>query len=276
LMLGTPGTFFGQSASFLYSNLSNPTSNRTFVRTNMDFGDAESLNNFPKQVGEWQGTDYEVEGLKAQLGADVLLMRSYRKPSVNQPIFFLIMQSKSQASFHPPEVCYPAQGWDIESEETDFLDVSNASWLEPELYPKFSEVKPTIQIKKIVVTKEKTGFFGVETIEHRVVIYFYVKSAPLGADSDAIVMIRVSAIAPTEGSYEELLKIEKQLMVDSIPHMFELREKEDIIAAQLAGSGAWGILAIIVAFSLPIALIFYSQIGRIGKLRHHVLTRKKE
>ena len=238
LMLGTPDTFFGQNASFLYSNLSNPTSNRTFVRTNMDFGDAESLNNFPKQVGEWQGTDYEVEGLKAQLGADVLLMRSYRKPSVNQPIFFLIMQSKSQASFHPPEVCYPAQGWDIESEETDFLDVSNASWLEPELYPKFSEVKPTIQIKKIVVTKEKTGFFGVETIEHRVVIYFYVKSAPLGADSDAIVMIRVSAIAPTEGSYEELLKIEKQLMVDSIPHMFELREKEDIIAAQLVGSGA--------------------------------------
>ena len=128
VMLGTPGTFFGQSASFLYSKLSDPTSDRTFVRTNMDFGDAESLNSFPKQIGEWNGSDYEVEGLKAQLGADVLLMRAYRKPSVDQPIFFLVMQSNSQTSFHPPEVCYPAQGWDIESEDTDFLDVTDASW----------------------------------------------------------------------------------------------------------------------------------------------------
>ena len=269
LMLGTPGTFFGQSASFLYSKLSDPNSNRTFVRTNMDFGDEDALNNFPKKIGEWKGNDYETEGLKAQLGADVLLMRAYRKPTVNQLIFFLIMQSNSQTSFHPPEICYPAQGWDIESEETDHLDVTNASWLEPELYPEFSKSKALIQIKKLVVTQEK----GQEIIGRRAVIYFYVKNAPVGAASDEVVMIRVSAIIPSEGPYEEILEMEKQLMIESIPNMFELREKEDIIIVQLAHSGAWGILAIITSFSLPLGLSFYPQLG---KLRHRISLRKEE
>ncbi|MFO8009373.1 MAG: exosortase-associated EpsI family protein [Dehalococcoidia bacterium] len=259
LMLGTPSTFFGQNASFLYSKLSDPTSQQTFVRTNMDFGDEEALNSFPLKIDGWTGTNYEQAGLKETLGADVLIMRSYKKTEAEQGVFFLIMQSDSQASFHPPEVCYPAQGWKVVEEGFDTITITDAEWVEPELYPEFKESETTIQIKKIVVTKER--ILSRETYnERRLVIFFYVRSAPLGARSDAIVMIRVSGIAPMEGSYEDLLKLEKELMADAIPYMFELREEEDIIIAHLADSGVWGIIAIAASFLFPFAIIFYPQL----------------
>ena len=123
VMLGTPSTFFSKGISLTYANLSNPTNNQTFIRTTMDFGDNERLQEFPEKIGDWQGTDYEVAGLKEQLGADVMLLRAYTKPGLYQPLFFLAMQSKSRSSFHPPEVCYPALGWQIEEAADDIIEV---------------------------------------------------------------------------------------------------------------------------------------------------------
>lgn len=268
VMIGTPSTFVGSSVSFIYANLSNPTSNQVFVRTTMDFGDNQRMQSFPKEIGEWTGTDYDVASVQELLGADVMLMRAYTKPGLYQPLFFLAMQSKSRSSFHPPEICYPALGYEIQEEGDDQVEVTDAVWLEkplfPELAPKSMSIDTWLPLKKLVVTKGTNG----EITERRTVVYFYVKLAPTGTESDAVTMIRVSAIAPTEGSYESILNAEKTLLADFIPHMFEFHEAETIIILQLAKSGIMGILLILVSFFVPLALVFYPQLA---KVRRHTI-----
>ncbi|PIU56539.1 MAG: hypothetical protein COS88_02710 [Chloroflexi bacterium CG07_land_8_20_14_0_80_51_10] len=265
VMLGTPSTFFSKGVSFIYANLSNPMSNQIFVRTTMDFGDNERLQEFPKQIGDWQGSEYNVAGLQEHLEADVMLMRAYTKPGLYQPLFFLAMQSKSRASFHPPEVCYPALGWEIVESEDEAIEVPDAIWVEAPLYSgleaKLSEIDTSLPVKKLVVIKGTDG----EVKERRVALYFYVKHAPIGAHSDAVTMIRVSALAPTNGSYDGILNTEKDLIADFIPYMFEFQGKEDMIIVQLAQMGIGGILLILAAFSIPLAVIFYPRIGNLRR-----------
>ena len=98
-----------------------------------------------------------------------------------------------------------------------------------------------------------------EIKERRVVLYFYVQDIPIGVNSDAVTMIRVSALAPAIGSYDRILNTEKDLIVDFIPYMFDFRETEDLIIVQLARMGIGGILLILAAFSMPVALILYPK-----------------
>jgi len=262
VMVGTPTMFFGKSTSFIYSNLSDPKSNQTYVRTNMDFGDSERIQEFPMEVGDWTGKSYDTNPWMEQLGADVALMRGYRKPGT-QYIWFLAMQSKSRSSFHPPEVCYPAMGWEITEEGFVEIPGEEASWIEKPLYPKFSKQKTTVRLKKLLVAKDT----GRSAKERRLVLYFYVKHAEIGAASDVVTMIRISAIAPSEGSYESLLEREEELLLEFIPYMFDPGEREDMIIVRLAKMGFGGVFLILISFSIPLALIFYPQLGRLHPRR---------
>lgn len=262
VFVGTPDIFFGTRTTFIYSNLSDPSKHQTYVRTNMDFGNNERIREFPMDIGDWQGRDFPVDPWKEQLGADVALMRGYRKPGATQEIWFLAMQSKSRSSFHPPEACYPALGFTIEEEGYEIVPGENADWLEAPLYPKFSESQATVRLKKMLVSKGKAGV----TEEHRLILYFYVKHGSLGAMSDVITMIRISAIVPrSDDSYEQTLELEKELLLEFIPIMFEPAEKEDIIIVQLAEKGAGGIFLIILGFAVPGGIILYPQAGRLSR-----------
>lgn len=264
VMLGTPETFFGKQTSFIYSNLSNPAGNRTYVRTNVDFGDEEHLRQFPQEIGSWtQRKEYDVEPWKSQLGAEVAIMRGYTKPGTRE-IWFLAMQSKSRSSFHPPEVCYPAMGWEIVEE--GFVDIpgEDADWIEKPLYPRFSKEETTVRLKKMLVTKKN---------ERRLVLYFYVKHGTLGSASDVVTMVRISAIAPSQGSYEKTLEAEQDLLLAFIPYMFDPGEREDMIIVRLVKMGAGGILIILISFMVPLGIIFYPQIGKLRRLR---LSRSQE
>ncbi len=256
VMLGTPTTFLGKQTSFIYSNLSNPSSSQTYVRTNVDFGDEERLRQFPHEIGDWtEKEDYDVYPWKEQLGADVAIMRGYTKPGTRE-IWFLAMQSKSRSSFHPPEVCYPALGWEIVEEGFVSIPGEDADWIEKPLYPRFSKNETTVVLKKLLVAKDN---------ERRLVLYFYVKHGTVGADSDVVTMVRISAITTPQGSYESTLKAEEDLLLAFIPYMFDPGTKEDLIITKLVKMGAGGILLIIISFAVPIIMITYPQIG---KLRH--------
>ncbi len=257
LMVGTPSMFVGRSTAFIYSNLSDPTANQTYVRTKMDFGSNEVIQQFPFTVGDWTGSDYEVNSWKDQLGADVAIMRGYRKPGT-QEIWFLAMQSKSRSSFHPPEVCYPAMGWELSEEGYVAIPGEDASWIKPALYPKFSKAEAQVQLKKLLVTKDN---------QRRLVLYFYVKHAELGSTSDIVTMIRISAVAPRIGSYENLLTTQKELLMEFIPYMFDPGEKEDIIIVKLAKMGFGGVLLAICSFAVPLGILFYPQILKLRSLR---------
>ncbi len=262
VMLGTPVTFFGRQTSFIYSNLSDPKSNVTYVRTNMDFGDNDQIREFPMEIGGWYGRDFDVDPWRDQLGADVALLRGYRKPN-QQEIWFLAMQSKSRSTFHPPEVCYPAMGWEILEEGFEDIPGEDASWIEAPLFPRFSEAQSAVRLKKIVVAKEKNDIIT----ERRLVVYFYVKHAELGGSSDIITMIRISAIAPLEGSYQDVLDREEDLLLEFIPLMFQPDEHEDIIIVRLAKTGLGGILLIVVSFLVPLGLTLFPQIGKLIRRR---------
>ena len=253
VMVGTPKTFFGQQSQFIYSNLSDPTSNQTYVRTSMDFGDNDQIRQFPYEIGEWTGRDYDVNPWMEQLGADVALMRGYRKPGTRE-IWFLAMQSRSRSSFHPPEVCYPAMGWEIVEETSLTIPGKDASWIEEPLYPRFAKEKSQVTLKQMLVNKQG---------ERRLILYFYVKHATIGAPSDIITMIRISAITTPEGSYERTLEQEKELLLEFIPYMFDPRDKEKMIILQLVDMGPGGIFLILLSFAVPIAIISYSQIARL-------------
>ncbi len=260
VMVGTPSTFLGTTVSFIHADLSEPKKSRTFVRTTMDFSDNQHLQEFPNQIGAWQGADYNVEGLQEQLGADLMLLRAYSRADLYQPLFFLAMRSKSRSSFHPPEVCYPAQGWEITETADDTIEVPNAEWVARPLFRGRGgnpDDITSISVKRLVITRGTGG----EINERRVVLYFYVKHATISAAADEVAMIRVEALAPIAGSYEGVLTTEKDLLSDFIPQMFEPREKEDLILVKLLRSGIGGFLGLFFALLTPLNLALYPQLG---------------
>ena len=269
ILLSTPSMLFAKYITTIDTELSHASEGANFVKAKMDFGSNEHMQAFPKQIGDWNGSDYNTTGVAESLGADVMLMRAYSHPKLYQPVFFLIMQSKNRSSFHPPIVCYPALGYTIEEEGKANIFVQNISWVEEPVLPSWESRKEelgyfngTIPVKKLIVVKESEGENGNKNnkvTERRVVLYFYVKESPL--TSDKITMVRVSALAPLEGSYDGILNITKGFMGDTLPYMFEMQKEEPLILFILLGSLA-GKVVVGLLFIAPLVIIFYLEIRK--------------
>ncbi|MBE9594818.1 MAG: hypothetical protein IMF19_15210, partial [Proteobacteria bacterium] len=116
----------------------------------------------------------------------------------------------------------------------------------------------TISAKKLIAVKESDESGDKKVTERRVVLYFYVKE---NLASNKVTMVRVSALAPLEGSYDGILDIRKEFMGDTIPCMFEIREEEEpIIFIVLASGSVIGKVSIVLLFLAPLSIIFYPQI----------------
>ena len=261
LLFSTPSMIFADTITVVDTELTRASGNAISVRTKMNFGSNEHINQFPKGLGNWTGFDYDTESITASLGADIMLMRAYNRPGSFQPVFFLILQSTNRSSFHPPIVCYPALGYEIEEEGRETVPISGVDWMEDPAFRKSGEnmhVNETISVKKLVVVKKSDG----ELTERRVVLYFYVNR---GFTSNTITMIRVSALAPLHGSYDEILEQEKKFMADAFPYMFEFKKDEKLIIHQLMDTGALGWLAIVTLILTPIPIICYPMIVRMSR-----------
>ena len=263
LLLSTPHTILSRVITTIDTELSHASDDAMLVGAKMDFGNNEHMRAFPNDIGNWSSRlEYDTSGVAASLGADVMLMRAYRHPSSPDPVFFLIMQSDNHSTFHPPPVCYPALGYTIEEEGKARIPLRNLSWAVDPLFsvPATERLRSniTLPVKKLIVIKES----GEEVTERKVVLYFYAKDNPL--TSDAFTMIRVSAPAPLEGSYDGVLNRTAEFMGDTIPCMFELRKEEPIIFilfASLVGKVVIGLL-----FLVPLTIMFYPQIKRLRKV----------
>ena len=266
LLFSTPSTIFAGSISVLDTELSHVSPDAMSVRTKIDFGNNEHMRAFPNNIGGWEGSDYDTTRVAESLGADVMLMRSYINPEAFQPVIFLIMQSNNRSSFHPPIVCYPALGYTIEEEGKAGIPVHDMSWVEvPFLYIHEPENKThvhfndTISVKKLIVTKQSGG----KVTERKVVLYFYVKESPL--TSDAFTFVRVSALAPTEGSYDGILNLTAEFMGDTIPCMFELQKEEPLVLFIFLSSGI-GKVVVGLLLLVPLSIMFYPEIKRLRKV----------
>ena len=266
LLLSTPGMILAKQISVIDTELSRASGHEIAVRTKMDFGNNEHVQAFPREIGDWQSIVFNTSKLAESLRADVMLLRAYGHTYGNgtlrgKQVLLLIIQSDNRSSFHPPIVCYPAIGYNIEEETTEEIFVSNVTWVESPWYPNVELEEPGIfngsmSVKKLVISKESAG----EVTKHKVVLYFYVKDKPFSTDT--ITMIRVSARAQNNGSYEGALNLTRDFMGEVVPYMFEVREEEDITAVQLAKSGIGGWLIIGVLVSVPIGVIVYPRVRK--------------
>jgi hypothetical protein len=241
----------------------------TFAKSTTALGQDMHLENFPRLIGDWKGLDQDTSRFKQALGADVVLMRSYFKSEFSQPVYIMIVHSPQESSFHHPIVCYRAFGYQIMEEGADRLLLEDTSWIGQAEKSELTTMPPKlparardelevgsfsgeIPVKKLVVVKN--GDNG-EIQERRLALYFFIKDARI--TNDRIGMIRVSALAPTSGSYYNSLRLISEFMSEVVPLLFETPEKPKMVITSLVESGVGGYLVILLILSVPLALIVY-------------------
>ena len=267
-LLSTPGMIITKSITTIGTELSHATGDETPVQVKMDFGDAEHVRAFPRHIGDWKSMHFNTSRLEKALRADAMLLRVYANPPIPRtnsssepaPVSFAIIQSTNVSAFHAPVVCYSGMGYKVEEEATEEIFVSNVTWARPPLYAHWDPEKAgcfngSISVKKLVLFKESEDG---KVTDREVLLYFYVKGNPFLRDP--ITIIRASAHAPLNGSYEKELNSTKDFMAEAFPCMFEIREKEEINIVQLAKSGIGGWLIIGILVFVPIGVIVYPRI----------------
>ena len=250
ILLSIPSTVFSHGVKFIDTDLNQSSGKEAYITTKVNFGSQEQMSAFPLQIGEWQGWDYDTTDIKAELGADVVVLRGYSLPQLNQLVFLTLMQAPTDSSFHPPHACYVAQGFQIQEEQKDEVAVPQTSWAEG------SSGSISVPFNRIVVFKESNG----NITERRVALYCYVKGNQF--TSDTITMIKVEAFAPISGSYDSILNVEKDFIAQAIPYMFSPSQVPEWNppGRQLAERGTLGYLAIAVLLIIPIAIMAMPRI----------------
>lgn len=69
------------------------------------------VENFPKVIGEWQGTDIKLEKRDYEiLETTNLIMREYKNAKSDVVYLYIIYSGDNRRALHPPEVCYSGSG----------------------------------------------------------------------------------------------------------------------------------------------------------------------
>lgn len=255
LLLSSPGSLLSKRVSFISTELYRSSGSDVSVRTRMDFGDNEHMKSFPTEIGEWEGFDYDTTEAQEDLGADVVLLRGYDEPGLYQPLFFTIMQAETESSFHPPVICYQAQGYKIAEEAQDTIAVLDTSWAD-------GTTPEEIPVNRMSVYKEQDG----QITERRVVLYYYVKGNRFA--SDTITMVEIQALAPLSGSYDGILGEMKSFAAEAVPYMFEPASEEaqdSSLLERVVERGAVGYLIVIILLCIPIVIAIYPYLRKRGR-----------
>ncbi len=244
-----------------------------FVRTKMDFGKSEHVESLSPQIDEWYSVgDYDWDYIKDALGADAMTVCGYTTKDIYQVVFLLLAQSSDPSSFHPPPVCFRAQGYEIEEERTVSFSVSETDWAASHWRSETegNVFKGGFDAKLLIISKKDTA----GTVNERMaVLYYYVKHGKVVPDR--ITMVQVSTRAPVDSSYEYGLELLKELMGDSIPVLFEPEkiETEATAVVIVHKFGALGYLIVAGALLLPLLIavfpIRWLKIHRVWRLLQH-------
>lgn len=270
LLFSTPGMISPGGVTLIDRQIQGASGEEMLVRTKLDFANNEQMEQFPRTIGDWHSMCYDWSWMREILGADVLLSRAYRHPGYFNPIFFLIIQGTNMSTFHPPVVCYPAMGFEIEDKGMAEIPIENVSWAEgpwrTELEGSF--FTGNMSVAKLVVVRRD----GEDRItERRIVLYYFIKNERM-AVANEVTMVRLSALTHLSGSYQGDLEQMKRLAADTFPAMFEGRPKESMfVEILIIEHGVLGGVALAILLSAPILFVLQPIIR--NKLRGGIQTK---
>lgn len=258
VLLSSPSMLFASNVSFIDTELSYASSDSNPIISRMVVGDSEWFSSFPCNVSGWTCREYDATAVEARLDADVLLLRRYVDPNSGFPVFFCITHSANMSSFHPPPLCYGVAGYEVVSESTKNIEISDVSWADAPFYSgwenhsdRYLSSGESISMKRLDLQKVVED----KVVENKVVLYLYVKQYE--GNNDEVTLIRVSAVAPTEARMDETLSACKNFSSVVVPLLFEVQESEPSIAASLlnAGLGGWSVLLVCIVSPFLVGLI---------------------
>lgn len=152
------------------------------VQANYDFSLGSQLEELPLEIGEWQGADVPQTNIEVQilLEPEEYVYRRYRRDD-GKYVWLSIIGSRQAKSFHSPQICYDADGWQtaVASEPVALA--------EGEIYA-------------LMLEAQKDRW-------EQVVLYFYLYPDYLRDANDGTVLFKVTA--PLEGSLEETIDLQK-------------------------------------------------------------------
>lgn len=194
----TPG-LLGQPAGYTYIadlDFWQRTEREKTVVTTERFDLDSDLHNIPLQIGDWQGQDIPETNQEVMilLEPEQYVLRLYRN-SAGQYIWLSIIGGRSSKPFHPPDLCYAADGWQFNLGSHP-IQLANGG----DLYGYW------LQAQKPLPTEAKPA-------EH-VVYYFYLFPDAERATHDGIVLFKLTSTP--YGTLEETL----ELQADFIRQLF--------------------------------------------------------
>jgi hypothetical protein len=235
------------------------------VRTSLDFGSQAQLEKFPTRIDDWYATEeYPTKNLPERLDAKTMIFRPYTTAGLYTTVDFLAMLSENVSSFHPPEICYPIQGWEIDKQNSsiDYITIENATFVSGPLYH-IDEQATNISLPVMKLMLEKKNETGTVTAR-QIVLYFYVKDSKLTVQK-SITMLRYSTYYGNSGIVdpEVALSVLKDFASKTVPNVFEFKAAERPIGAILVqNNGFWGALLVAAMVVAPIAFVTYGPLVR--------------
>lgn len=154
-----------------------------------NFNLAGDLNQVPLQLGDWSGTDVPQTNLEVfiLLEPEQYVQRIYKQPD-GRYVWLSLIGSRKSKSFHSPQICYDADGWQIETSS------EQVKLAQGDFY--------TLRLKG-----EK--MFEQTKAEH-VVLYFYLWPNYARNPQDGMVLLKVTA--SIYESVEETVALEKAFL----------------------------------------------------------------
>lgn len=142
----------------------------------------------PLQVGDWKGVDKPETNQEViiLLDPEQYVLRLYQN-SKGQYVWLSMIGARSSQAFHPPDVCYDADGW---------------TW-QMDSYP--TQLNDGSQIYGLYLEAEKTVATQPKPIEH-VVYYFYLFPNDQRNLSDGIVLFKLTSAR--YGTVKETLEMQ--------------------------------------------------------------------
>ena len=96
------------------------TRRQRMVRARYDLSLGPQLHDIPLTLGPWQGQDVPQDNIEVQilLEPEEYVYRRYQRAD-GKVLWLSIIGSHQSKSFHPPQICYDAAGWQTSITSTD-------------------------------------------------------------------------------------------------------------------------------------------------------------